>query len=47
MFFLYGYEVGQTSLSLEKAKEGNHKLKIGDLETEIYVKDGKTLKGGH
>jgi hypothetical protein len=46
MFFLYGYEVGQTSLSLERVKEGAHKLKIGDLEKEIYVKEGKTLKVG-
>jgi len=47
MFFLYGSEVGQTPLRLEKVKEGTHKLQIKDREKEIYVKDGKTLKGAH
>ncbi len=40
MFFLYGSEVGQTPLRLERVKEGTHKLQIKDLEKEIYVKEG-------
>jgi hypothetical protein len=43
---LDGSKVGQTPVWLERVKEGTHKLKIGDLEKEIYVKEGKTLKVG-
>ena len=46
MFFLYGSEVEQTPLRLERKKEGTHKLQIKELEKEIYVKEGKTLKVG-
>lgn len=46
MFFLYGSEVGQTPLRLEKVKEGTHKLQIKDREKEIYVKEKKTLEVG-
>jgi len=44
--FLDGSKAGQTPVWLERVKEGTHKLKIGDLEKEIYVKEGKTLKVG-
>jgi len=46
MFFLYGSEVGQTPVRLERIKEDTHKLQIKDWEKEIYVEEGKTLKGG-
>jgi hypothetical protein len=44
--FLDGSKVGQTPVWLERVKEGTHKLQIKDLEKEIYVKEGRTLKVG-
>ena len=44
--FLDGSKVGQTPVWLERVKEGTHILQIKDLEKEIYVKEGKTLKVG-
>jgi len=41
-----GSKVGQTPLWLERVKAGTHQLVIGDLEKEINVKEGRTLKVG-
>jgi len=44
--FLDGSRIGQTPVRLERVKEGTYKLQIKDLEKELYVKAGRTLKGG-
>ncbi len=44
--FLDGSNIGKTPVWLEKVREGTHKLQIKDLEKEICVKEGKTLKVG-
>jgi hypothetical protein len=43
---LDGSKVGQTPIWLERVKEGTHKIQIKDLEKEIYVEEGRTLKVG-
>jgi len=43
---LDGSKVGKTPLWLERVREGTHKVRIKDLETEVYVKEGRTLKVG-
>jgi len=44
--FLDGSRIGQTPVWLERVKEGTYKLQIKDLEKELYVKAGRTLKVG-
>ena len=44
--FLDGSRVGQTPVWIERVKVGSHKLQIKDLEEEVYVKEGRTLKVG-
>jgi hypothetical protein len=39
-------KMGQTPLWLEKVKPGFHSLQINDSKTDIYVKEGETLKLG-
>jgi len=42
--FLDGSRIGQTPIWLKQVKQGPHKLRVKQLETDIFVKPGKILQ---